>query len=196
MCDMPKLKILLIGESSVGKTSLLMQYSEQIFSPTFISTIGIDFKRRPVKLFDKTHMLEIWDTAGQERFQSLSIAYLRNGHGALLCFDITSRKSFERAKQWCKNLRDLGLVHMDVMLVGNKLDLQMNRVVSSNEARRLAADNGMLYIETSAMHNLNVNEAFTTLALVVSSRLEKESPAEPQCLIIDSTRPRRNGCGC
>lgn len=157
-------KILIIGNSSVGKTSFLFRYADDSFTPAFVSTVGIDFKVKTIYRNDKRIKLQIWDTAGQERFRSITRAYYRNSVGGLLLFDITNRRSFQNVHEWLEETK----VHVQpyqivFVLVGHKCDLDTQRQVTRHEAEKLAAAYGMKYIETSARDAINVEKAFTDL---------------------------------
>jgi Ras-related protein Rab-8A len=124
-------KLLLIGDSAVGKTCLLFRFSEDAFNNTFISTIGIDFKIRVVDLDGKRVKLQIWDTAGQERFRTITTAYYRGAMGILLVYDITSERSFENIKNWMRNIEDHASADVEKMIIGNKCDKNSERQVRS-----------------------------------------------------------------
>jgi len=193
-----KLKLLIIGESAVGKSSLLMQFADQTFPQTFISTVGIDFKKKVVDIDGETLLLEIWDTAGQERFQSISLAYVRGGQGIILCYDITSLESFHRVHRWYKKIKELCLLHVDIILVGTKLDLESNRKVPVQEAMEFAAEHGMLYLETSAKNNIHVDQAFLALAKIVAKRLDNGAQENRTPAAVDVKKQQvhdHNSCG-
>uniref|UniRef100_V9L805 Ras-related protein Rab-39B n=1 Tax=Callorhinchus milii TaxID=7868 RepID=V9L805_CALMI len=157
-------KLLLIGDSGVGKSCLLLRFADDTYTESYISTIGVDFKIRTIELEGKTIKLQIWDTAGQERFRSITRAYYRNSVGGLLLFDITNRRSFQNVHEWLQEAK----VHVQpfqivFVLVGHKCDLAAQRHVSREEAEKLAAAYHMKYIETSARDSINVEQAFTEL---------------------------------
>jgi len=154
----------LLGESSVGKSSLVLRFVKNAFMEYQESTIGAAFLTQTVSLNDATVKFEIWDTAGQERYHSLAPMYYRGAHAAVVVFDITSSDSFERAKSWVKELQRQGNPNIVIALAGNKLDLAENRKVSTQEAMSYADENGLLYMETSAKTAANVNELFVAIA--------------------------------
>ena len=166
--DVVQLKLLLIGDSAVGKTSLLLRYMNDSFSTTFVTTIGIDFKVKTMSLDAQPVRLQIWDTAGQERFRTITTSYFRGAQGILLCFDLTNRATFESCGSWVRQVAehcssagsgsDVALV-----LVGTKADADRLQV-SEVEAQALAAQHGMRFFATSAKFNSNVSEAFDALA--------------------------------
>ncbi|CAJ1056673.1 ras-related protein Rab-8B-like [Xyrichtys novacula] len=151
-------KLLLIGDSGVGKTCLLFRFSEDSFNTTFISTIGIDFKIRTIELDGKRVKLQIWDTAGQERFRTITTAYYRGAMGILLVYDICNEKSFENIKNWIRNIEEHASSDVEKMILGNKCDMTDRRQVSKDRGEKLAIDYGVKFLETSAKSGLNVEE--------------------------------------
>ncbi|XP_077451739.1 ras-related protein Rab-8B-like [Stigmatopora argus] len=156
-------KLLLIGDSGVGKTCLLFRFSEDSFNTTFISTIGIDFKIRTIELDGKRVKLQIWDTAGQERFRTITTAYYRGAMGIMLVYDISNEKSFENIKNWIRNIEEHASADVEKMVLGNKCDMTDRRQVSKDRGEKLAIDYGVKFMETSAKTSLNVEEAFFTM---------------------------------
>ncbi|KAK4469683.1 hypothetical protein MN116_007211 [Schistosoma mekongi] len=160
-------KLLLIGDSGVGKTCLLIRYVEDSFTSTFISTIGIDFKIKTIELEGKKIKLQIWDTAGQERFQTITSSYYRGAMGIMLIYDITSRRTFDNIQTWMKNISDFASEDVEKLVVGNKCDVDSRRAVSYEEGCKKAGSHGIKFLETSAMTGKNVNEAFEELTLAI-----------------------------
>jgi small GTP-binding protein len=193
------LKILVIGESAVGKSCLLLRYTDNKFQETFMTTIGVDFKTKYIDI-DGTHVkLQIWDTAGQEKFRSITRAYYRGAHGILVVFDISRRDTFNQTKMWIDSIRDSqGDANLiDVILIGNKCDLV--RAVTKEEAQALANSYGIRYFETSAKENTNVEEAFLFLAgLALRKRLAGGSKprTEERKVRVEISRGKSNGGGC
>lgn len=161
-------KILVIGDSGVGKSSILSQYVDKVFSDTHISTIGVDFKISTIKIDDHVIKLQIWDTAGQERFRNITTSYYRGAQGVLVVYDVTSIESFTNVVQWLLDIKRYCTSNYNVLpaiiMVGNKTDIPNNRKVSTGEATLFAINNNIMYIETSAKTNLNINKLFTKLA--------------------------------
>ncbi|XP_065348851.1 ras-related protein Rab-18-B-like [Cloeon dipterum] len=157
------LKILVIGESNVGKSSLMNRFIDDTFDPNMANTIGVDYRSRVVNVDGQTVQLGIWDTAGQERFRTLTPTYYRNAQGAVIVYDVTRRQTFERVEQWLQEL-DAYVNRTDVvkMIVGNKTDLK-NREVSREEGQQLARRHSTLFIEASALENDNVQVCFEDL---------------------------------
>lgn len=178
------IKFLALGDSGVGKTSFLYQYTDGKFNSKFITTVGIDFREKRVIYRSsgvdgssgrgqKIH-LQLWDTAGQERFRSLTTAFFRDAMGFLLLFDLTNEQSFLNVRNWMSQLQ----VHAycdspDVILCGNKCDLVDQRAVSEEEARELAETYGIQYFETSAANGQNVNQAVDLLLDLIMKRMER-----------------------
>ncbi|KAK5873477.1 hypothetical protein PBY51_018514 [Eleginops maclovinus] len=168
------LKLLLIGDSGVGKTCLLFRFSEDAFNTTFISTIGIDFKIRTIELDGKKIKLQIWDTAGQERFRTITTAYYRGAMGIMLVYDVTNEKSFDNIRNWIRNIEEHASSDVERMVLGNKCDMNDQRQVSKERGEKLAIDCGIKFLETSAKSGINVEEAFFTLGGDIMSRLHRK----------------------
>uniref|UniRef100_A0A674PGQ0 small monomeric GTPase n=1 Tax=Takifugu rubripes TaxID=31033 RepID=A0A674PGQ0_TAKRU len=168
-------KLLLIGDSGVGKTCLLFRFSEDSFNTTFISTIGIDFKIRTIELDGKRVKLQIWDTAGQERFRTITTAYYRGAMGIMLVYDTSNEKSFENIKNWIRNIEEHASSDVEKMILGNKCDMTDRRQVSKDRGEKLAIDYGVKFMETSAKSGLNVEEAFYTMARDILHNLSSKT---------------------
>ncbi|XP_003373454.1 GTP-binding protein Ypt2 [Trichinella spiralis] len=166
-------KLLLIGDSGVGKTCLLFRFAEDSFNNTFISTIGIDFKIRTIELDGKKIKLQIWDTAGQERFRTITNAYYRGAMGILLVYEITNEKSFENIKNWVRNIEEHASANVEKIILGNKCDMEDKRQVSRERGAQLAIEYGVKFMETSAKANINVESAFFTLARDIKAKAQK-----------------------
>jgi len=158
------LKLLLVGDSSVGKTSLLLRYTQGDFKDAVRNTVGVDLKVKMVNFRGKKLKLTIWDTAGQERFRTLTSAYYRGAHGIVLVYDISSRQSFEDIKEWLKEV-DVYSTNAEAvkMLVGNKTDREPQREVTKEQGAAFARANNMLFIEASAKTQSGVELAFEEL---------------------------------
>ena len=156
------LKILLIGDSQVGKTSLLLKYTEHVFPEEHIATIGVEYKDKFIIKDNYNIRLQIWDTAGQERFHSITKNIYRNANGVLFVYDITNQESFNNIKNWIKDLQNVGN-DIKGVIIGNKLDLEQKRDVSKEDLEEIGKKNQMPFLETSAKQNINVNEGFDLL---------------------------------
>ncbi|KAM3873303.1 protein ENTREP3 [Diretmus argenteus] len=157
-------KLLLIGDSGVGKTCLIIRFAEDNFNTTYISTIGIDFKVKTIDVDGKKVKLQVWDTAGQERFKTITTAYYRGAMGIILVYDITDEKSFENIQNWMKSIKENASAGVSRMLLGNKCDIEAKRKVSKETGEKLAKDHGIRFFETSAKSSINVEESFMALA--------------------------------
>ncbi|KFK43983.1 hypothetical protein AALP_AA1G199500 [Arabis alpina] len=156
-------KAVLIGDSAVGKSNLLSRFSRDEFRLDSKPTIGVDFAYRNVRVAGKTIKAQIWDTAGQERFRAITSSYYRGALGALLIYDITRRQTFKNINKWLSELRDFSSPETVVVLVGNKSDLRQSREVKEEEGKTLAELEGLYFLETSALENQNVEEAFLSM---------------------------------
>ena len=145
-----QIKLLMIGDSAVGKTSLLLRYANDTFSSTFITTIGIDFKIKTVDLDGRRVKLQIWDTAGQEQFRTITRSYFRGAQGIVLVYDITDRGTFNSVRSWMAQIADHADAQVNRVLVANKSDNEAERRVSSAEGAALAAEYEVKFLETSA----------------------------------------------
>jgi len=157
-------KLLIIGDSGVGKSCLLLRFSDDIFTDSFISTIGVDFKIRTVTIGGTKIKLQIWDTAGQERFRTITSSYYRGAHGIIVVYDVTDQKSFDNIKKWLKEIDTFAGNLVQKLLVGNKCDLVNERTVSTESGKALADSLRIPFVETSAKDSTNVEEAFITMA--------------------------------
>lgn len=166
-------KLLLIGDSGVGKTSILFKFSEDTFSPAFISTIGIDFKIRTIDVDGKKIKLQVWDTAGQERFRTITTAYYRGAMGIMLVYDVSNMRSFESMINWIRNIEMHATQDVELMILGNKCDVADKRQVTREKGEQLALQHGVKFMETSAKANINIEEAFFTLARDIKLKVEK-----------------------
>eukprot|EP01092_Planopodium_desertum_P014101 TRINITY_DN70036_c0_g1_i1.p1 TRINITY_DN70036_c0_g1~~TRINITY_DN70036_c0_g1_i1.p1 ORF type:complete len:202 (-),score=28.38 TRINITY_DN70036_c0_g1_i1:59-664(-) len=157
-------KLLLIGDSGVGKSCLLLRFADDTFTDSYISTIGVDFKIKTINLDGKVVKLQIWDTAGQERFRTITSSYYRGANGIIIVYDVTDKESFINVKTWLGEIEQNAGEGVLKLLVGNKCDLVDKKVVDADTARKFADDLKIPFIETSALNSTNVNEAFITLA--------------------------------
>ncbi|XP_075015845.1 ras-related protein Rab-11A isoform X1 [Calonectris borealis] len=164
-------KVVLIGDSGVGKSNLLSRFTRNEFNLESKSTIGVEFATRSIQVDGKTIKAQIWDTAGQERYRAITSAYYRGAVGALLVYDIAKHLTYENVERWLKELRDHADSNIVIMLVGNKSDLRHLRAVPTDEARAFAEKNGLSFIETSALDSTNVEAAFQTILTGVRERV-------------------------
>ncbi|KAK8645544.1 hypothetical protein V6N13_119370 [Hibiscus sabdariffa] len=156
-------KIVLIGDSGVGKSNILSRFTRNEFCLDSKSTIGVEFATRTLQVEGKTVKAQIWDTAGQERYRAITSAYYRGAVGALLVYDITKRQTFDNVKRWLRELRDHADSNIVIMMAGNKSDLKHLRAVSEEDGRALAEREGLSFLETSALEATNIENAFHTI---------------------------------
>jgi len=171
-------KIVLIGDSGVGKSNLLTRYTRNEFETDSKTTIGVEFATRTVRVDSKVVKAQIWDTAGQEKFRAITSAYYRGALGALLVYDITRLASFEHIDRWYQELEGFSEKNMVTMLVGNKNDLKHAREVPVAYAKQYAEKHKMLLIETSALENTNVEQAFSQLLTEVYHTMTRATDPE------------------
>ncbi|THU63398.1 hypothetical protein C4D60_Mb01t15340 [Musa balbisiana] len=154
-------KVVLIGDSGVGKSNLLSRFTRNEFSLESKSTIGVEFATRTIRVDEKVVKAQIWDTAGQERYRAITSAYYRGAVGALVVYDITRHVTFESIERWLKELREHTDSSTIIMLVGNKADLRHLRAVSTEDAKDFAERENSFFMETSALESMNVENAFS-----------------------------------
>ncbi|KAK7374456.1 hypothetical protein VNO80_07886 [Phaseolus coccineus] len=167
-------KLLLIGDSGVGKSCLLLRFADDSYIESYISTIGVDFKIRTVEQDGKTIKLQIWDTAGQERFRTITSSYYRGAHGIIIVYDVTDEESFNNVKQWLSEIDRYASDSVNKLLVGNKCDLTENRAVSYDTAKAFADEIGIPFMETSAKDATNVEQAFMAMAASIKNRMASQ----------------------
>lgn len=164
-------KILIIGNSSVGKTSFLFRYADDSFTSAFVSTVGIDFKVKTVIRREKRMKLQIWDTAGQERYRTITTAYYRGAMGFILMYDVTNEDSFSSVQDWVTQIKTYSWDNAQVILVGNKSDMHAERVVTYDRGKQLADQLGLEFFETSAKENINVKDVFERLVDIICDKM-------------------------
>lgn len=196
-------KLLIIGNSSVGKTSFLFRYADNSFTSAFVSTVGIDFKVKTVFRQDKRVKLQIWDTAGQERYRTITTAYYRGAMGFILMYDVTNEESFNAVQDWSTQIKTYSWDNAQVVLVGNKCDLEDERVVSTERGKQLAQNMGLTYFETSAKDNVNVKAVFERLVDIICDKMSESLDSDSAVSNNAQTRqltetpaPPEGGCHC
>ncbi|KAL1831681.1 hypothetical protein DCAR_0101671 [Daucus carota subsp. sativus] len=168
-------KVVLIGDSGVGKSNLLSRFTRNEFCLESKSTIGVEFATRTLQVEGRTVKAQIWDTAGQERYRAITSAYYRGALGALLVYDVTKPTTFENVSRWLKELRDHADSNIVIMLIGNKTDLKHLRAVATEDAQGFAEKEGLSFIETSALEATNVEKAFQTILAEIYRIISKKS---------------------
>ncbi|KAI3617519.1 hypothetical protein CBS9595_003428 [Malassezia furfur] len=164
-------KLLLIGDSGVGKSCLLLRFADDTYTESYISTIGVDFKIRTIELEGKTVKLQIWDTAGQERFRTITSSYYRGAHGIIVVYDVTDEATFTNVKQWLQEIERYACEGVNKLLVGNKADLTGSKQVDYETAKQFADQLNIPFLETSAKDATNVEQAFLTMAKQIKDRM-------------------------
>ncbi|KAM4570058.1 ras-related protein Rab-19-like [Odontesthes bonariensis] len=188
-------KIILIGDSNVGKTCVVQNFKSGVFLQKQQNTIGVDFTVRTVDIQGKKVKMQVWDTAGQERFRTITQSYYRSAHGAMIAYDITRRSTFDSVTHWIKEVELYGAANVVLALIGNKCDLEQDRQVQFQEACNLAEERGILAaLETSAKESQNVEEAFMMMARELLSRnglhiQQGDSDSTPRILLRANSRP-------
>ena len=157
-------KILILGDSTVGKTCFLTRYADNTFQENQMATLGVDYKLKNVKMeYVNILKLQIWDTAGQDLFHFLTINYFKGAHGIILLYDITTQSSFDNVSKWIKQIKEDASEKVVIILVGNKIDLEHKRAIPTEEGEKIAEDFGLIFFECSAKTGKNINEAFNEL---------------------------------
>jgi small GTP-binding protein len=187
--------ILLLGDSKVGKTSLIMRFSDNVYNPVHITTIGIDFKIKTVTLSNgKQIKLKIWDTAGQERFRTLTNNYFKNAHGIIIAYDCTEKKSYEGIKAWVEQIKNNGKTSIPALILGNKCDLEEDKVVQEKDGKDIAKTYGMDFFETSSKTGYNVQESFLHLVEKVYASFDDENTETKGVAISSNKGKKKNVC--
>ncbi|KAH1113710.1 hypothetical protein J1N35_007088 [Gossypium stocksii] len=168
-------KVVLIGDSGVGKSQILARFARNDFSLDSKSTIGVEFQTRTLLIEHRSVKAQIWDTAGQERYRAVTSAYYRGAAGAMLVYDVTKRQTFNHIARWLEELRGHADKNIVIMLVGNKSDLEKQREVSTEDATEFAQKEGLFFLETSALAAKNVETAFLTVLTEIFNIVNKKS---------------------
>lgn len=192
-------KLVLIGDSSVGKSSLLLRFTEDSFMDSYISTIGVDFRFRSIELDGKVIKLQIWDTAGQERYRTITSAYYRGAHGILMVYDVTNSSSFDHVEEWIREVNRHASETTSKFLIGNKSDLHDKREVSFEKAETLARNLGMSFWECSAKSGYNVQNVFLGVAESLKNARDSHISSEDQMrrkdsILLSARNPEKSGC--
>ena len=167
-------KIVLIGDSGVGKTNILSRFINNEFSLTTQATVGVEFGSKIIKKGEKLIKLQIWDTAGQERYKSITSAYYKGSKGAFVVYDISRKSTFDNVDKWIDELKNHGSEDVFIMLVGNKSDLKDQREITEEEVKKKAELYNVAFCETSALEGKNIGYAFENLINEITKKVEKE----------------------
>jgi len=182
-------KIVIIGDSGVGKSNIFTRFIKDEFNIDSKATIGVEFSAKNITIKDKVIKAQVWDTAGQERFRALAKNYYRGAVGALLVYDMTNYDSFKNVEKWLKEVKDHAEPHLVSLLIGNKSDLEDRRAVKTEEGAEFAEKQGVGFVETSAKNNVNIENAFHRLVTEVFETLDKVGEEEEK----DTTKPTGTG---
>lgn len=188
-------KFVLIGDSGVGKSSLLIRYVEDTFNENYISTIGVDFKIKTIKIDGKVVKIQLWDTAGQERFRTITSSYYRGAHGIIIVYDVTDQKSFNNINQWILEVTRYAGGDVDKLIVGNKCE-SYNRVISYDDAKNYAKDLNISFMEASAKKSINVEEIFMTIASQIKQKIPTNMINSETKIIVVGEKLDGEKCHC
>ena len=166
-------KYIIIGDSSVGKSNLLMKFAHNKFTKDYQATIGVEFGSKNIEINNKVYRIQVWDTAGQENFRSLTRAYYKNCVCAIIVYDVTNKQSFENIQNWLEDVHNQSPKTVLIALIGNKIDLDDKRVITFDEGKELALKNGIIFMETSAKTGEGVNEVFNYTAQEIEKKMKE-----------------------
>jgi len=189
-------KVLIIGNSSVGKSNILLRYTDNIFNDSFLPTIGVDFKIKNITVSGQKIKLNIWDTAGQERFKTITSTYYKGSHGIVLVYDITDKESFNNISNWVNEVKRNAGTNITMLLVGNKCDMDADRAVTYKEGQDLANTMGISFLETSAKADINIKETFSVLAKQIHEMLPESQRFDERIVDTASLRNKKPKRGC
>jgi len=189
-----KCQLLIIGDSTVGKTSILSRYTNGEFNPHYLATVGLDFFKKD-EIFDgKTIRIKIWDTAGQERYKSLTQGYFRNAEGIMIVYDVSNSDSFHNLKYWIQSIKthiNIDNEHVPAIIIGNKIDI-FDREVTKEQAEKFAKEENLEYFETSAKNGKGIEECIRFLIKKVLKISEKEEKVEKEYIKIEQENTKKN----
>ena len=187
-------KLLIIGESGVGKTCLLLRFTDDSFTANHLTTIGIDFKIKNINLENKLIKLQIWDTAGQDRFRAITKNYYKGAHGILLIYDVTNKKTFENVRNWVTQIRENASAKAIIYIVGNKIDDKEKRVVTKEEGEKMASEFDLKFFEASAKEDINIATTFEGLVKDIYTVNGNEEEGKNGKLHGGSGKNKKNCC--
>jgi small GTP-binding protein len=196
-----KLKIVVVGDSGVGKTNLIRRFIQDDFQSNSKATVGVEFFSKSFKINDNVFKIEIWDTAGQERYKSITAAYYKGAKGGLVVYDVTSKTSFDNVDNWVSEIKEKASTDMKTMMIGNKIDLKDERAVSTEEALEKAKLLELQLMEASALDSTNVKQAFYDLLKEMYKEVKKtidvveQAEKQNEGVQLDTNQPdEKKGC--
>ena len=191
-----KIKLMVIGETRVGKTALIKKYTKNVFGGTYLTTVGIDFQEKIIDVEDKSVKLQIWDTAGQERFRNIAKSYFHTSDGFLLVYDISCKDSFEKLNFWYEQIKLNAPENTKCVVAGNKCDLEEKRQVNKNEGENFAKTYNIDFYETSAKDGINVDVVFQTLASEIMKDIKKNGSKNKRSsqVLKKNTKSKKKSC--
>jgi small GTP-binding protein len=190
-------KVLLVGDAGVGKSSLLVRHVDDDFTSDNLSTIGVDFKLKTLELDNKVVKVQFWDTAGQERFRSITTGYYRGSNGIIVVYDVTSEQSFKNIQTWLEQIQEYASDDVKIMLVGNKADIRLRRVVDFKRGAELAKSLNIPFMETSAKESTNVHEAFDNIVReIISNQAFLENNKKNNGNVVPQPQPQEQSATC
>ncbi|KAN0015611.1 hypothetical protein ACTFIU_008350 [Dictyostelium citrinum] len=189
-------KFIFVGDSGVGKSSILLRFAEDTFIETYISTIGVDFKIKTVYIEGRAIKLQVWDTAGQERFRVHNNSQYRGCHGVMVVYDVTDQRSFENVPKWIQEIERYANENVIKMVIGNKSDLASQKVVDPFLAQELADSLEISFFETSAKQAINIEDAFISLVKLCIERVEEDKPppTNSTTITLKKTQSQKSNC--
>ena len=201
-----KFKVVVVGDSGVGKTNLIKRFVNDTFSKDSKATVGVEFLSKTYLINQEIFKIEIWDTAGQERYKSITAAYYKGAKGAMIVYDVTNQTSFDNVDKWCNEIKEKASKNINLMIVGNKTDLTDQRVVTSDAALEKAKALEIPIMEASALDSSNVKEAFYQLLremyksikqmMEAHEQKEAEQGATPEGVKLDTNEKKEKSSGC
>lgn len=192
----PKFKIIILGDTCVGKSCILMRFVKNSMLHNHLSTIGIDSSTKTINTERGKAILQIWDTAGQDKFRSISQSYIRNGDAIILVYDVTSDETFQHVTTWMDAIHNMAKKDIPIILVGNKIDMESERRITTEEGQKLAERYNLLFKEVSAMTGDGIADAFTMLTIEIFDK--QGIPANSGCKLEDAKKINNNKrrCNC
>ena len=191
-----KIKLMVIGETRVGKTALIKKYTKDTFGGAYLTTVGIDFQEKIINVEDKVVKLQIWDTAGQERFRNIAKNYFHTSDGFLIVYDISNKESFEKLDFWYEQIKLNAPENTKCIVAGNKCDLEEKRKVNKEEGETFSRENNINFYETSAKDGINVNNVFQLLANEIIKDIKKNGTKNKRAsqVLKKGTKTKKKSC--